>query len=268
MEQYDPRDFESVIAYMRQRFGIEVFREPGRMYSIFCDLSPGLEPYGNVFRRLAERGVFALSDSPRMNAKARYVMENDLLLGAERVDYFLGVLNSLYSTPPTKIIQRGECGYNVNFTLDENGVLTISGAGAIWDFELTGRYTQWQEKRETISKVEIQDGVTGIGDFAFYACTGLTSVTISHSVTYIGYGAFSACKGLANVTIPNGVTSIGYSAFRSCTSLTSVTIPDSVTTIERWAFHACTGLRSVSVPAKTKIYPGAFPDTVRIERRA
>jgi len=95
--------------------------------------------------------------------------------------------------------------------------------------------------------VIIPDGVTSIGDYAFYDCTGLTSVTIPNSVTSIGDYAFYDCTGLTSVTIPNSVTSIGGHAFSYCTGLTSITIPNSVTTIGEDAFYFCYGLTSMTI---------------------
>ena len=123
--------------------------------------------------------------------------------------------------------------------------------------------------------------VTSIGKYAFYNCSGLTSVTIGNSVTSIGNSAFSNCSGLISiivdesnpsfssiegilynndattliycpitkktVTIPNSVTSIDYSAFYGCSGLTSVTIPNSVTSIGERAFSGCSGLTSVTI---------------------
>ena len=63
------------------------------------------------------------------------------------------------------------------------------------------------------TSVSIKDGTLGIGDYAFFSCSGLTSVTIPNSVTIIGDCAFSYCSGLTSVTIPNSVTSIGNQAF-------------------------------------------------------
>ena len=69
----------------------------------------------------------------------------------------------------------------------------------------------------------IPNSVTTIGYYAFYYCTGLTSVTIGNSVTSIGEWAFYSCIGLTSVTIPGSVTSIGGAAFYRCTGLTSIT---------------------------------------------
>ena len=90
--------------------------------------------------------------------------------------------------------------------------------------------------------------VTGIGDGAFWDCSGLTSVTIPNSVTRIRYGAFYECSGLTSVTIPSSLTTISNSAFSGCSGLTSVTIPNSVTGIGDRAFWDCSGLTSITIP--------------------
>ena len=102
----------------------------------------------------------------------------------------------------------------------------------------------WYPKRETISNVRIQNGVTSIGMFAF-----------------------DNCISLANVSIPDSVTSIQADAFYGCKSLKSVLIPDSVISIGAWAFHGCASLKSVSIPEKAKIAPSAFDEHTTVTRR-
>ena len=93
--------------------------------------------------------------------------------------------------------------------------------------------------------------VTGIGAYAFEACTGLTSVAIPASVTYIGDAAFTSCGGLTTVIIPASVTTIGWYAFSYCDHLTSVTIGSGVTSIGGYAFTECPALTSVTCLAAT-----------------
>ena len=106
----------------------------------------------------------------------------------------------------------------------------------------------WYNDREKIKKVVIEDGVTSIGEFAFYGCSSLTSVTIPNSVTSIGGNAFGKCSALTSITIPNSVTSIGIKAFYSCTDLYRITIPNSVTSIGKFAFSFCSALTSITIP--------------------
>ena len=101
---------------------------------------------------------------------------------------------------------------------------------------------------DLVSELDIPIGITSIGNYTFFGCTGLTSVSIPNGVTSIGYCAFSGCKGLSHVTIPAGVMSIGDSAFSNCTGLTNVSIPDSVTSIGSGAFYGCTSLADITLP--------------------
>ena len=101
---------------------------------------------------------------------------------------------------------------------------------------------------DSLISVAIPDSVISIRDSAFSCCKSLTSITIPDSVTSIGDETFSSCVSLTSVTIPDSVTSIGDSAFSSCVSLTSVTIPDSVTSIGNIAFSFCTSLTSIPIP--------------------
>ena len=104
----------------------------------------------------------------------------------------------------------------------------------------------------------IPNSVTAISEYAFFRCSGLTSVTIPNSVTSIGDGAFCDCTGLTFVSIPNSVTSIGYNTFYYCSGLTSVTIPNSITSIGDRAFEGCSGLTSVTVDKNNGTYDSRY----------
>ena len=112
-----------------------------------------------------------------------------------------------------------------------------------------------------LTSLTIPSSVTWIGGEAFRGCSGLTSLTIPSGVTWIGYGAFEGCSGLTSLTIPSGVTSIDYQTFYGCSGLTSLTIPSSVTSIGESAFSGCSGLTSLTIPSGvTSIGESAFSD--------
>ena len=101
---------------------------------------------------------------------------------------------------------------------------------------------------ETVTYDGTSYNVTSIGDYAFYWCRGLTSVSLPNSLTSIEDHAFEDCSGLTSVSLPNSLTSIGNYAFYYCSDLTSVSIPNSVTSIGDHAFGWCRDLTSVSLP--------------------
>ncbi len=108
----------------------------------------------------------------------------------------------------------GTCGYNLTWTLDGDGTLTISGTGEMCNYDLisdngnTKTSAPWGKYYRSITSVVINDGVTSISNYAFYNCSSLTSVTIPDSVTSIGDYAFRWCSSLTSVTIGNSVTSM------------------------------------------------------------
>ena len=133
----------------------------------------------------------------------------------------------------------------------------VTYEGVEYPVESIGQYAFYN--CSGLTSITIPNSVTSIGDQAFWRCIGLTSITIPNSVTSIGGSAFSGCKGLTSITIPNSVTSIGGSAFNNCYALTSITIPNSVTSIENYTFQSCTALTSITIPnSVTSIGYGAF----------
>ena len=107
-----------------------------------------------------------------------------------------------------------------------------------------------------LTSLTIPSSVTSIGNKAFYGCSGLTSLTIPSSVTSIGDKAFHGCSGLTSLVIPSGVTSIGDKAFYGCSGLISLTIPSSVTRIGWSAFEGCSGLTSLTIPSSVTMISG------------
>ena len=151
------------------------------------------------------------------------------------------VLSLVPATAYAETVASGECGEDLTWTLDDEGTLTISGTGPMAKYHYypgsSPTDIPWYSLRGSVKRVVIGSGVTNIGDYAFYECEALTSVTIPDSVTTIGEGAFYECIALTSVTIPDSVTTIGNSTFSGCEALASVTIPDSVTTIGNYAFN-------------------------------
>ncbi len=101
---------------------------------------------------------------------------------------------------------------------------------------------------DNLTSIFIPNTVTAIRDNAFYMCSGLTTIDIPNSVSAIGENAFAGCSSLTDISIANSVTTIGKYAFSHCKKLTDLTIPNSVTTIDEGAFFFCTGLASINIP--------------------
>lgn len=119
-------------------------------------------------------------------------------------------------------IDSGQCGDNVYWKLYENGLLAISGSGAIYDYSSSISGYSPFKNREDVTDIIIKEGITSIGAEVFYSCTNLKNVVIPEGVTYIDAFAFGYCSSLESITFPNSLTDILFSAFYGCTNLTTV----------------------------------------------
>lgn len=174
----------------------------------------------------------------------------------------------------TNAASSGTAGDKITWTLSDDSVLVVSGEGKMSD------NVAWN--KDSIKKVIISDGITYIGEKAFFQCKNMISADIANSVEDFGklafaesenlqtvtfpksmktipHGAFSFCKKLANFTIPYGVERIEEDAFQHCYAPKNLEIPTTVTYIGENAFEACLGLTSVVIPNSVDtIEIGAF----------
>ena len=184
-------------------------------------------------------------------------------VGLELPDFDFGIRASA-------LAESGQCGDNVFYTYNSStGELVISGTGAMYDHDSSGSPFRYSD----IKSVVIGNGVTTIGDNAFYFCEHLTSVTIPNSVTAIGDLAFAYCENLAYITLPDSVATIGWAAFSNTgyyncnpnwennvlyigeylisvnTSISgSYSIKEGTKIIADRAFNHCDGLTAILIP--------------------
>ncbi len=179
---------------------------------------------------------------------------------------------------------QGTCGERLKWEFHSNtGTLQITGSGPMYDYgveiwyesvdpdveesvrspkgaadpipmaETTKEMAPWYEFRYLIEHVEIQYGVTTIGDGAFYYHFYLNSVKIPETVTSIGNDAFYGCE-LEELIFPEGLRKIGSYAFEACGELTDVYIPASVEYIGNGAFASCYALQKIRMSPNNNHY--------------
>lgn len=167
-----------------------------------------------------------------------------------------------------KIIDKGNCGAdeggeNLKWTLDNNGVLTISGSGAMKDYtwDENVRLDWYVSHKKDIRSVVLDNRITHIGNYAFDKCTNIESVrytgytgnagvALPESVTTIGVHAFSDTGVTGTLKLPEHLTEIDSSAFYHCRKLNGeLKLPDTVKEIGGFAFHSCGFTGKLELPA-------------------
>lgn len=159
------------------------------------------------------------------------------------------------------------CGASKNESIDQltgvdwrfsNGTLTIFGNGPMDDYQ-SASSTPWYPHINDIRVVNIEYGVTAVGESSFFLCENLCSVAIPSSVTEIHPQAFAGCKRLADIYIPENVTKIGARAFYACSALTGIAVPHSVNAMGESVFENCSNLESVTLSQElSSIEAGTF----------
>ncbi len=171
----------------------------------------------------------------------------------------LGLSYVTYDAP----LGSGSCGEATTWTLAGDGVLKISGTGAMDDY--AAATAPWYAFRDSITAVEIGAEVTTVGKFSFFNCLKLKSVRFAENgaLEAIGWGAFGY-TGLENVTIPATVKTLNDYAFYNCAGLKTVAVAEGsiMNSIGRYAFWNDVALQSVFIPdGVSKINTGAFENT-------
>lgn len=152
----------------------------------------------------------------------------------------------LLGLPVSAANGAGYCGEEVAWTL-KNGVLTISGTGAMDDYNDL-YLPPWEGQVHLIQRVVVESGVTGIGKRAFYGAKNLKIVSMSDTVKNIGSLAFAECSNLTQISFP-GLETLGWGCFYDCSSLITVSLPESLRTIGEKAFYRCSKLAGITIPA-------------------
>lgn len=156
-------------------------------------------------------------------------------------------MNGVLAEPDLECVKAsGTCGAagnedNVTWSLSCDSVLTISGTGAMKDWNTSGN-TPWYAYKDAIRHLIVEKGVTTIGNFAFMNCHSLETVSLPDGLTQIGYTKWNASNSTSG------------HAFYDCSRLRSVVIPADVTTIGRDAFLRCKDLESIQVEQGNMVY--------------
>lgn len=145
---------------------------------------------------------------------------------------------------------NGTCGEHVTWQLDEDGLLSISGSGAIEEIS-------WKKYKENIKQLHIESGITVIPEYAFKDCVNLKgNLKLPDSLTEIGECAFFGCTGITgDLVIPDNTISIGQRAFLNCSGLNgTIKLPEGLQKIGWWAFGNCSNVTGILVIPKSVTY--------------
>lgn len=154
---------------------------------------------------------------------------------------------------------NGSCGYSAKWTLDTaKGELDITGSGSMYDYGGLFFNTEptWNDYKNSIKSVVVSNGITSVGDYAFYQYATLQSVTLPDSVTSIGISAFKDCINLKTINVPMALQTISSYAFYNCPAIPSMSIPATVTSIGSYAFVS-NGFSSLEVAKGNTKYSSA-----------
>ncbi len=171
---------------------------------------------------------------------------------------------SAEDVPVPQSDSTGTCGESLTWTL-AGGTLTISGSGAMTNYNSDTNTVPWYLDRQQITALVVEAGVTSIGSYAFFGCVNLSATTLPEGLMTIGEYAFKGCSNLGRVEIPAGMTELGNRSFEE-SGITEIVLPEGMKTIGYDAFSGCSNLRSVSLPSTlTKLGSSVFYNCTNLE---
>lgn len=168
-----------------------------------------------------------------------------------------------FCIPSYAFADDGICGDNMQWSLNEQGTLTITGTGSMYDYHAGNDSTglsepPWYEYADKIENIIVSDGVKSLGDNAFFLCKNVKSVILPDSITQLGSGLFANCQSLETISLPDNIETLPASIFVSCTSLKNVKLPANLKKIEINAF-ADSGIKELNLPESlNEIESGVF----------
>ena len=159
---------------------------------------------------------------------------------------------------PVGTAASGTCGENASWSLSGT-TLTITGSGDMYDYDYSDNRAPWYNQRNDVETIVVEEGLTSIGQYAFFSLKYVDSLSLPGTLTDIDDFAFYMCEGITSVTIPSLVKRIGESAFSWCKALKTVKMSDAVEIIGDQTFAFCSALTSINLSASLKsIGHGAF----------
>ncbi|MBQ9057657.1 MAG: leucine-rich repeat protein [Atopobiaceae bacterium] len=168
---------------------------------------------------------------------------NTLTTSAQATPELEALLEAQVALSP-EAVTTGTCGANLVWSITSDGVLVVSGSGAMTS-------APWLQTGIDIRAVALPTELTAICDGAFAGCASLPSIDLPANLTTIGREAFSGCNSLTSLTLPSKLTTIKPMAFKDCVGLTELTLPNTVTSLG-YSFIEGTSITSITIPASLK----------------
>ena len=198
---------EAVIAAGTENIGDYAFASCGKLAMVSVPATV-TSISGNAFDNCSDGLTLAVT----VNSDALRYAQN------HRINYVIAAAGG-------ETVASGSCGDSVNWSLDQDGVLTISGSGQMADYSRSAP-APYYERGQSIQYIVIENGVTGIGKYAFYNLSNLVSVSLPNSLLTIASNAFDSCRSLPDITIPSSVTSVSGNSFGYCSKMSSVHVAE------------------------------------------